>query len=67
LLEQEKLLFNLWHQFRNEQLTRIELAKAVEPIQSEFSSILLAAAELQIDEHEKTPLAKTVSNSKFRF
>ena len=60
LLAQEKLLFNLWHQFRNEQLTRSELVQAVEPIQVKFSSILLEAAELQIDEHEKTPLAKTV-------
>ena len=60
LLAQEKLLFNLWHQFRNEQLTKQELAKAVEPIQAKFSSILLEAAELQIDEHEKTPLAKTI-------
>jgi transposase len=60
LLAQEKLLFNLWHQFRNDQLTRIELAQAVEPIQAKFSSILMEAAELQIGEHEKTPLAKTV-------
>ena len=60
LLFQEKLLFNLWHQFSNEQLTRSELIQAVEPIQAKFSSILLEAAELQIDEHEKTPLAKTV-------
>ena len=60
LLAQEKLLFNLWHQFRNQQLTRSELIQAVEPIQAKFSSILLEAAELQIDEHEKTPLAKTV-------
>jgi transposase len=60
LLGQEKLLFNLWHQFKNEQLTRIELVQAVEPIQAKFLSILLEADELQIDEHEKTPLAKTV-------
>ncbi len=60
LLAQEKLLFNLWHQFRNDQLTRIELAQAVEPIQAQFSTILMEAAEFQIGEHEKTPLAKTV-------
>ena len=60
LLFQEKLLFNLWHQFRNEKLTRPELTQAVEPIQAKFSSILIEAAELSIDEHEKTPLAKTV-------
>jgi len=60
LLTQEKLLFNLWHQFRNEQLTRSQLIQAVKPIQAEFSSILLEAAELHIDPQEKTPLAKTV-------
>lgn len=60
LLAQEKLLFNLWHQFRNEQLTRSQLIHLVEPIQAEFSSILLEAAELYIDPQEKTPLAKTV-------
>ena len=60
LLAQEKLLFNLWHQFRNEQLTRSELRQAVEPIQAKFSTILMEAAELPIGEHEKTPLAKTV-------
>ena len=60
LLAQEKLLFNLWHQFRNEQLTRIDLVQAVEPIHAKFSSILQEAASLQIGEHEKTPLAKTV-------
>jgi transposase len=60
LMAQEKLLFNLWHQFRNEQLTKQDLAKAVEPIQAKFLSILLEAAELQIGEYEKTPLAKTV-------
>jgi transposase len=60
LLAQEKLLFNLWHQFRNEQLTRSQLIQAVKPIRAEFSSILLEAAELHIDPQEKTPLAKTV-------
>ena len=60
MLGQEKLLFNLWYQFRNEKLTRSELVQAVEPIQAKFSSILSEAAALQIGEHEKTPLAKTV-------
>lgn len=60
LLAQEKQLFNLWHQFRNGQLTRSELVQVVEPIQTDISHILHEAAELQIREHEKTPLAKTV-------
>jgi transposase len=56
----EKKLFNLWHQFRNEQLTRSELIQAVEPIQAQVLTCLLEAAEFQIGENEKTPLAKTV-------
>jgi transposase len=60
LLGQEKLLFNLWHQFRNEQLTRSGLVQAVEPIRAKVLSQLQEAASFQIGEHEKTPLAKTV-------
>ncbi len=60
LLAQEKIVFNLWHQFRNEQLTRSELIHAIEPIQAQVLAILLEATELQIGEAEKTPLAKTV-------
>lgn len=60
LLEQEKELFNLWHKFRNDQLTRSELKERVEPIKTEVLSILLEASQLDIDEREKTPLAKTV-------
>lgn len=60
LLEQEKDLFNLWHQYRNDQLTRSELAQAVEPIKLKISSQLQEAAALEIGENEKTPLAKTV-------
>ena len=60
LLEQEKELFNLWHKFRNDQLTRSELKERVEPIKTKVLSILLEASQLDIDEREKTPLAKTV-------
>ena len=60
LLEQEKELFNLWHKFRNDQLTRSELKERVEPIKTEVLSILLEASQLDIHEREKTPLAKTV-------
>jgi transposase len=41
-------------------LTRSELIQAVEPIQACVLGILQEATELQIGEHEKTPLAKTV-------
>jgi transposase len=60
LLEQEKQLFNLWHKFRNNQLTRPELAQTVEPIKVEVLRILQESAEISIDENKKTPLAKTV-------
>ena len=60
LLEQEKELFNLWHKFRNDQLTRSELKERVEPIKTEVLRILLEASQLDIDKREKTPLAKTV-------
>ena len=60
LLEQEKKLFNLWYQFRNGQITRLELGQAVEPIKVEVVSILQETAEIEIGEKEKTPLAKTV-------
>lgn len=60
LLEQERQLFNLWHQYRNDQLTRSELAQVVEPIQAKILSQLQEAAALDIGEKEKTPLSKTV-------
>lgn len=60
LLEQEQELFNLWYQYRNDQLTRSELEQVVEPIQTKILSQLREAAQLNIGENEKTPLAKTV-------
>ena len=60
LLEQEQELFNLWYQYRNDQLTRSELEQVVEPIQTKILSQLQEAAQLNIGENEKTPLAKTV-------
>ena len=60
LLEQEKNLFNLWHEFRNASITRLQLIQAVKPTQAEVLSILQEAADIQIEDKEKTPLAKTV-------
>ena len=60
LLEQEKQLFNLWYKFRNDLITRTELAQTVEPIKVEVLRILREAAAIQIGKKEKTPLAKTV-------
>jgi transposase len=60
LLEQEKQLFNLWYKFRNDLITRTELAQTVEPIKVEVLRILREVAAIQIGKKEKTPLAKTV-------
>ena len=60
LLEQEKKLFNLWYQYRNDQLTRSDLAQAVETIKLKILSQLQEAAALDIGAKEQTPLAKTV-------
>jgi transposase len=60
LLEQEKELFNLWHQFKNDQLNRLQLQQSVVPIQAHVLSILQETAQIPIAAQEKTPLAKTV-------
>ena len=60
LLEQEKELFNLWHQFRLGQMSRPQLQQAVVPIQAQVLSLLQDTAQIEIAAQEKTPLAKTV-------
>jgi hypothetical protein len=52
--------FNLWYEFRNDEITRPELTQSVDPIKTKVLSILRKAAEIQIGTKEKTPLAKTV-------
>lgn len=60
LLKQEKQLFNLWHRFRNGEITRPELASSVQPIQNRVSRILRKMSKVGIGHKEETPLAKTV-------
>jgi transposase len=60
LLKQEKQLFNLWHQFRNEEITRPELEQAAQPIQARVSRLLKKVSKLNIGKQDETPLAKTV-------
>jgi transposase len=60
LLKQEKQLFNLWHQFRNEEITRPELEQAAQPIQARVSRLLKRVSKLNIGKKDETPLAKTV-------
>jgi transposase len=60
LLKQEKQVFNLWHQFKNGDITRAELALSVQPIQDRVSAILRQMSKIGIGPKEKTPLAKTV-------
>jgi transposase len=60
LLEQQKQLFNLWHQWRGGVLERHELISAVNPIRQQVKALLEQAASYEIGVREKTPLAKTV-------
>jgi transposase len=60
LLQQEKKVFNIWYQFRNGEIDRIELGKKMEPVRSEILSVLQEASQMEIAKEEKTPLAKTV-------
>lgn len=60
LLEQQKQLFNLWHQWRGGVLERHELISAVNPIRQQVKALLEQAASYEIGDREKTPLAKTV-------
>lgn len=60
LLEQQKQLFNLWHQLSGGVLERHELLSAVNPIRQQVKALLEQAASYEIGDREKTPLAKTV-------
>ena len=60
LLEQEQLLFEHWYRVRDGTLSRTQFITIVAPIRQQVQTLLCQAAELDISEHEKTPLAKTV-------
>ena len=60
LLKQEKLLFELWHRFRDGTMTRTQFAAEVEPLRLRVLALLTEGAAYPLAHREKTPLAKTV-------
>lgn len=60
LLEQEQLLFEHWYRVRDGTLSRTQFITIVAPIRQQVQALLRQAAEYDISEQEKTPLAKTV-------
>ncbi len=53
-------LFHWWHRIRDGTLSRETFIGMVEQLRARFKADLQAAAELPINQTEKTPLAKTV-------
>jgi transposase len=60
LLNHHQTLFELWHRVRDGTLSRAQFILEVEPIRHSIHQLLAEAAEYDIAEGEKTPLAKTV-------
>ena len=60
LLKQEKLLFELWHRFRDGTMTRTQFMAEVKPLRGRVLALLTEGAAYPIAPREKTPLAKTV-------
>jgi transposase len=60
LLEQEKLIFKLWHRFRDGTIPRTQLMAKVEPLRLRVKALLSEGAAYPIGTRENTPLAKTV-------
>ena len=59
LLQQEKLIFELWHRFRDGMMTRTQLMAEVEPVRLRVKTLLTEGAAYPVAPREKTPLAKT--------
>lgn len=60
LLNHHEKLFELWHRVRDGTLSRAQFILEVEPIRQSIHHLLAEAAEYDIAEGQKTPLAKTV-------
>lgn len=60
LLEQQRLLFELWYRVRDGTLSPSELVSVVTPIRQRVHTLLVEGASYAIAKSEKTPLAKTV-------
>ena len=60
LLALEQEVFNLWHQFRDQTLSRSELQRLIQPLRVQVKACLEEGAGFEVGYREKTPLAKTV-------
>ena len=60
LLKQKKLLFDLWHRFRDGTMTHTQFRAEVEPLQLRVKTLLTEGAAYPIARRENTPLAQTV-------
>ncbi|WP_353260248.1 IS66 family transposase, partial [Prochlorothrix hollandica] len=57
LLALEQEAFNLWHQFRDQTLSRSELQRHIQPLRVHVKACLEAGAGFEVGYREKTPLA----------
>ena len=64
LLRREQRLFRWWHQVRDGTLSRAQFIEQVGYLRQGFKVVLQEAAALPIEQHEKTPLAKTVRTAR---
>lgn len=60
LLALEREVFELWHQFRQLSLSRLELQERIQPLRRKLQVCLEEGAGFSVGYREQTPLAKTV-------
>jgi len=60
LLALEREVFDLWHQFRQQTLSRLELQDRIQPLRQQLQACLEEGASFSVGYREQTPLAKTV-------
>jgi transposase len=60
LLKEKTLLFELWHRFRDGEMTHAQFIAEVEPLRLRVKALLTDGAAYPIAHQEDTPLAKTV-------
>jgi len=60
LLALEREVFELWHQFRQQTLSRLELQDRIQPLRQQLQACLEEGASFSVGYREQTPLAKTV-------
>lgn len=60
LLRRQRRLFRWWYQVRDGTLSRPQFIQRVQHLRAGFKAELAAASALPIEQHEKTPFAKTV-------